>query len=200
MSGWHCSAQTALPGGWPSIHASLSGALVGSMAPQDWPGLCQKQAKFKDIPPPLRAFDAQNRNSWLCLRVAALSAGLQLLCSTPTTHPIMRANSYFLAFRGTTRGLTSLQGAAGWHAFSLFLVRFTRVSNKTSSYFKLLIAHLQSPSIIPQCREEGVRVGVERFRNQGLGRLATPVHQPAQADSNGWWCPGPERPSPLKEV
>lgn len=83
MSGWQCSAQTALPEGWPSIHASPSGALVGSVAPQAWPGLYQKQAKFKDIPPPLRAFDAQNRNARHCLRVAVLSTRLQLSCGTP---------------------------------------------------------------------------------------------------------------------
>lgn len=63
MSGWHCSAQTALPEGWPSIHASPPGALVGRVAPEG-PGLCQKKAEFKDIPPPVRAFDAQNRNAW----------------------------------------------------------------------------------------------------------------------------------------
>lgn len=59
------------------------------MAPQDWPGLCQKQAKFKDIPPPLRAFDAQNRNAQHCLRVAALATRLQLSCGTPPAHLIM---------------------------------------------------------------------------------------------------------------
>lgn len=52
------------PAGRLAFHpCQSSGALVGSVAPSDWPGLCQKKAKFKDIPPSLRAFDAQSRNA-----------------------------------------------------------------------------------------------------------------------------------------
>lgn len=63
------------PAGRLAFHpCQSSGALVGSVAPSDWPGLCQK-AKFKDIPPSLRAFDAQSRNAWNCLWVAAPPPG-----------------------------------------------------------------------------------------------------------------------------
>lgn len=50
-----------------------------------------------------------------------------------------------------------------------------------------------------RAEQGGVSVGVKRLRYQGLGRLATPV-QPTQADSNGWWCPGPEAEVQLRDT
>lgn len=50
-----------------------------------------------------------------------------------------------------------------------------------------------------RAEQGGVSVGVKRLRYQGLGRLATPV-QPSQADSNGWWCPGPEAEVQLRDT
>lgn len=68
----------------------------------------------------------------------------------PPTVSLLANSSLSLPLRvPATQGLLS-QGAASVPHFSLLAAWFTCVSNTASFYFELLIAHLPSPSSIPQ--------------------------------------------------
>lgn len=64
------------------------------------------------------------------------------------------ANSYFLAFEGATHGLTFSSGVVQGLAFLCSCMSQT----KQSFYFKLLIAHLHSPSILHSAWRQGPTV------------------------------------------
>lgn len=93
-------------------------ALVGSVAPSDWPGICQKKAKFKGIPPSVRAFDGRaGMHVWNCLWVAAPCRVSPtplppMALTVHSTHPGLFGNTLSMPLRvPATHGLVS-QGAA----------------------------------------------------------------------------------------
>lgn len=140
------------------------------MAPSDWPGLCQK-AKFKDIPPSVRAFDGgAGMHAWNCLWVAAPSPGCG---SHGALHPpcLFANSSLSVPLREPATHSLLSQGAAPVPRFSLLTPWFTCVSNITSFYFKLLIAHLLSPSSIPQFLEDKAHSVQDREGRSGCGEV-----------------------------
>lgn len=174
----------ALLGGWPSIHASPLG-LWWVLWPQvTGLGSARRRPSSKTFHHPSgplmrRAGMRGTVSEWQPRPPGSGSNG--------TLHPpgLFANSSLSPAFESTCHPRSASWGAAPVARFSLLAAWFTCVSNITSFYFRLLIAHLPCPSSTHSSwypHRAGRAVGVERSGKRDLGWQA------------GWlrWYPGPD--------